>query len=970
MKKYRYSTGMKAAAVLFEEVCCVLLVVCIILVSTLMGRNMLELGTRNETRYTESGYYEGLFFDALSEVFTYEEYKERFETDGVYDPEQPIDIVGYAGYTNQGDMGVLGGSGLPGANEDYTGTFYLLTDLESWSKGMSEVELLVESIVSLGEDGKLHQEQRVTCAGGESVSSDVTIERLSDLDSSLQQMVWDNVEAYYGVTYDGTDLRIYSETTDDADERNLRTYSGTADDGDESNPRTYSEATSDAPDTSEDLTDGDADGNAADQTYGTASVSEEEVENKVLNGKLYTLTEQELIVLFSNLSLTDFVHEERTGVVQELYANAYGMTIWEQFTGGMLTLTEMKNLYACLDTTLENIGIELTEYHKLVNRYQRGNTNLSYVIYKQNQEEPDSNMEESVAKDQLVSYGEELGSYFYYDKDEIVLKTNISGLEDRFYSSLEGKNNGQNTCIFVGVDTSFPKEDAFWAGKEEYEMLEPWGTAALVLCVLCVLGAFLGLAYLSMAAGRKEGEEGVSLTLLDRTRTEFALLCFVAVAVATVLVFHRMLDLFYGSNMIGMMIMGGGLTFTIVGLFLIFYLSFVRRIKAGTLWSGSLLYRIVCGIRKAVSGWKPSVRVMILFLGHVLLTLFIGGFAIRMVNYHLFICSLLLIAYLALCTAEAVLLYRDGLQRNILLESMKRISGGELSYKVDTEQLRGENRLLGEAINTIGEGLANSVDQSTRTERLKADLITNVSHDIKTPLTSIVNYVDLLKREEIEDEKIRGYIHVLDVKSQRLKQLTEDLLEASKISSGNIVLDMVPLNFVELVYQTSGEFTERFHDRGLTVISNLPGEPVMILADGRRIWRVIDNLYNNVAKYAMPDTRVYVDMETKAEQAVFSIKNISQQPLNIDADELTERFIRGDVSRNTEGSGLGLAIAQNLTTLMGGQFQIYLDGDLFKVTIFFPLVKDNPEEETETGEEAGEKPEEKSEEKSEKETVG
>ena len=224
-----------------------------------------------------------------------------------------------------------------------------------------------------------------------------------------------------------------------------------------------------------------------------------------------------------------------------------------------------------------------------------------------------------------------------------------------------------------------------------------------------------------------------------------------------------------------------------------------------------------------------------------------------------------------------------------------------------------------------------------KNERMKADLITNVSHDIKTPLTSIINYVNLLENENIEDEKIRNYIHILNEKSARLRQLTEDLVEASKISSGNITLEMTKINLVELIYQTSGEFNEKFETRNLTVVTKLPKDSVVVMADGRRIWRVLENLYNNVAKYALEGTRVYVELDKQEEKAVFSIKNISSKPLNIPSEELTERFIRGDVSRTTEGSGLGLSIAQNLTKLMGGKFDIILDGDLFKVTITFPL---------------------------------
>ena len=241
------------------------------------------------------------------------------------------------------------------------------------------------------------------------------------------------------------------------------------------------------------------------------------------------------------------------------------------------------------------------------------------------------------------------------------------------------------------------------------------------------------------------------------------------------------------------------------------------------------------------------------------------------------------------------------------------------------------------SINKIGDGLDRAVEESVKNERLKTDLITNVSHDIKTPLTSIINYVDLLKREDFEDPKIRNYLQVLEEKAYRLKTLTEDVVEASKVSSGNISLEMMNLNLVELVNQTSAEFEEKFEARNLKMIMNLPTEPATIYADGRRMWRVLANVFNNAAKYAMQGTRVYADLEKKDGMACFSLKNISARPLNIPASELTERFIRGDVSRSTEGSGLGLSIAQSLTEMQGGTFELYLDGDLFKVTIKFPV---------------------------------
>lgn len=283
-----------------------------------------------------------------------------------------------------------------------------------------------------------------------------------------------------------------------------------------------------------------------------------------------------------------------------------------------------------------------------------------------------------------------------------------------------------------------------------------------------------------------------------------------------------------------------------------------------------------------------------------------------------------------------VFLIKQAVQRQKILDGIAKISEGDLNHQIPVDKLGGDNQVLAEAVNQIGKGLSMAVEKSIKDERLKSDLITNVSHDIKTPLTSIINYVDLLKREDIQNERAKNYIAILEDKALRLKHLTDDLVEASKISSGNVKLEMTRINFQELINQTNGEFSEKFEDKGLQFVINMPQEPVVIEADGRRLWRIVENLYNNAAKYAMPNTRVYVDLTIVGHMVRFSIKNISEQPLNIDAGELTERFIRGDVARSTEGSGLGLSIAKNLTELQKGSFDIYLDGDLFKVTIIFP----------------------------------
>jgi signal transduction histidine kinase len=212
-----------------------------------------------------------------------------------------------------------------------------------------------------------------------------------------------------------------------------------------------------------------------------------------------------------------------------------------------------------------------------------------------------------------------------------------------------------------------------------------------------------------------------------------------------------------------------------------------------------------------------------------------------------------------------------------------------------------------------------------------------VSHDLKTPLTSIINYIDLLKKENVENPTAREYIEVLDRKSQRLKKLTEDLVDASKASTGAMPTNLEPLNMNQLVNQALGEYDEKLEGKRLTPVVSLPEEAVTVLADGRHLWRVMDNLLGNCVKYAMPGTRIYLSVQIRESEAVLIMKNISEQPLNLTEEELMERFVRGDSSRTTEGSGLGLSIARSLMDLQKGDFRIEVDGDLFKAIVTVPL---------------------------------
>lgn len=380
------------------------------------------------------------------------------------------------------------------------------------------------------------------------------------------------------------------------------------------------------------------------------------------------------------------------------------------------------------------------------------------------------------------------------------------------------------------------------------------------------------------------------------------------------------------------------------------YLSIVRRIKCKKFLEGFIIYRIARWIKRkfftAYGTLKGKTRVIIT----------VAAFSVINVITVLCLCIMTdsgvsLLMALILFAADGCILYlliKNMIETELLLSTTRRIEEGELDAQVDVSKLTYDNAELGKSVNNLGTGLSKAIESSVRDERTKAELITNVSHDIKTPLTSIINYVDLLKREDIDNPKAVEYIEVLDKKSERLKQLILDLIEASKTSTGNIELEKTNMNLVELMRQVIGEYEEKFEEKQLELIQTIPMDRVIINADGRRVFRIIDNIMNNIDKYALPGTRVYIEMKISEDNmnkdgrvgnVTISFKNVSSKMLNISPEELMERFVRGDESRTTEGSGLGLSIAKNLTQLHGGNMNLEIDGDLFKVNVTFPVVE-------------------------------
>ncbi len=636
--------------------------------------------------------------------------------------------------------------------------------------------------------------------------------------------------------------------------------------------------------------------------------------------------------------------------IEEQFAPAEAESVLEIANKNPEWNGKLEKAYQEISAALEAINEDFEIYNGTLEEYEEGNTNLIYLLVDKTAKKVYTNREEYEdysSMEKSIKAVKNIGRY------AVVMPklSDFDSNQDKIYSDEWNHmiNAGITTDDYVfaaALDTSYPIRDQYFYEKDIYERFSEKAGFMLKLGIGASVFLLGTIIWLTAVAGRRPEDEEMHCNVFDGWKTELAAalvigiwtICMIGLGGAANglgstqhMYYTTSGAVYYSLERLdeNVLIIGGIMGFVTCSMFLIGYLSLVRRLKAGVVWKNSLLRMVM------IYGWKFICHIPIVWKYILFFVLFIAS------QMLLFTTRVLIFDMIGLAADVAALVYivQQAVGRKRLSEGVMRISSGELDYKIPLGGLKGEQLDLAERVNNIGAGLDAAVEASIKNERLKTDLITNVSHDIKTPLTSIINYIDLLKRENIEDEKIQGYLEVLESKAQRLKILTEDVVEASKVSSGNVTLECMNLNLVEMVQQTSGEFSEKFENKGLTEVMNLPEEPAVIWADGRRMWRILENVYNNVAKYAMEGTRVYSDLRQTEESVIFSLKNISEQPLNISADELTERFIRGDVSRSTEGSGLGLSIAKNLASLMGGKFELYLDGDLFRVTITFPRVK-------------------------------
>lgn len=719
------------------------------------------------------------------------------------------------------------------------------------------------------------------------------------------------------------------------------------------------------------------------ENNGTGETQEEkieETENKTVEQVWGDYTEEQLEDMVFSYIITQIpqginMSREDDGtltvnlsVLNTRYATVTGERQLFSYADNWVDYMKLQNNLVDAITSLSN---NYQQYQSCNSLYQENHTNLKYAIRMMtaNGLETYTNVSElyDASESEITEYFYEYRRYFIYYPDSLEFYGTSGLTEDDIYGYLREYEYAypETTHIWIGVDTSYPiKGDAFYNANKVYQRVVPHVNLFIVFFTCLVLGWLLIGVYLTMTAGVTYDEEGNRVYTLngwDRIWTEVQLLLFGAFLFVCFWGYGRLAeiarevqgadpDLLVALSMTsvyryGMYALYGAL----VSLFFaVFWFSFVRRIRGRNLWRDSFLHYLFSHIQNGIgfiaTHGNSAISTLIPYNFFLLVHLSVF-FVIYMLSEKTSVVLLTLIVLVVFDGIVGVILFKGNAERMDIVEGIKKIRDGEVEYKLDADSLHGTNREMADAVNNIGEGIRKAVRTSMKDEQMKTDLITNVSHDLKTPLTSIISYVDLLKRLKIEEEPAKSYIDILEVKSQRLKQLTDDLVEVSKISSGNIELHLEELNLTELLNQSIGEFSEKFDDKKLQIVFEESHTPAHIYADSRRMWRIIENLFNNICKYAMEGTRVYIDLDIANQQIKVGLKNISARQMNLRGDDLTERFIRGDASRTTEGSGLGLSIAKSLTEAQGGEFVILLDGDLFTVELIFPEYQKNVEKE-------------------------
>lgn len=490
-----------------------------------------------------------------------------------------------------------------------------------------------------------------------------------------------------------------------------------------------------------------------------------------------------------------------------------------------------------------------------------------------------------------------------------------------------------NDTIYIGYTAeAIDAQNAYWQSIQRVVI------AQIIAIIVMVVVAFALFVTLLCGAGRKRGDSAVYLNVLDKPYLDVSGVLLMLYETAVIATLSEISFNYGGSYIRDTANTRGILTVIAVGVVfmlapaLLYVMSFAKRVKVGRWWRHTLTWRMWDAVRSTCVSFAKSLWAGVPLTVRVLLMAFV------------LFCVMLIVAISGGANDGAVILaFFASIAAVVpMLRFARRLNKLEVGAKAVSEGRYGDIAVNGgtigriaESINNISAGIESAVDERLKSERLKTELITNVSHDIRTPLTSLITYTDLLKSEGLTSERAPEYLDILIQKSQRLKTLTDELFEAAKASSGNIETHIEALDFAALTKMVLGELDERIQSSGLDFRTNLP-EHMWVAADGKLLWRAAENLLSNVFKYSLPHSRVYIDLAAESGFARLDIKNISAEPLNMEPSELTERFKRGDVSRSSEGSGLGLSIVQSFVEAQGGRFKLAIDGDLFKASISMP----------------------------------
>ena len=458
----------------------------------------------------------------------------------------------------------------------------------------------------------------------------------------------------------------------------------------------------------------------------------------------------------------------------------------------------------------------------------------------------------------------------------------------------------------------------------------------VAMCILLLLLTIILFIFLMCGAGHRKEAEGITLNPLDKVPLDlYGAFALTVISMLIFAVFMITQTTVINVILACVAMVAGLVSIELMALSLL--LTFATRVKYGKWWRNTLVFKILFLVFRILRWFFRKLGLLITnisLLWKAALIFMLLSFFEMIVIFSTSRGTILLWWFIEKLITGSVLFFLI-IDLSKIRKGGEEIARGNTEYRIDTKGMFGSFKRHAVYLNSISDGMQKALDDRMKSERLKTELITNVSHDLKTPLTSIVNYVDLMKKENIQPEKAREYLDVLDRQSKRLQKLTVDLLEASKASTGNMPVNAEKTDINVFWSQLTGEYGEKLAQNDLELVISAPQENVFIFADGRLMWRVFDNLMNNICKYAQPKTRVYVSAEVVGQKVVMTFKNVSRYALNISSDELMERFVRGDQSRNTEGSGLGLSIARSLVDLQKGKFELVVDGDLFKAIVTF-----------------------------------